>query len=71
MMWSERFVNHVFVFYNGTLIYKRYCKNCGKGDCTEKDRSSMIFNENWPNVLVKNDPGEGTNENGSGGTPPP
>jgi hypothetical protein len=65
MMWSKRAFNHVFVFCNGSLIYKRWCKP----NSTEKSQPSMIFNEKWPNVSLVTNPGEGENEDARGEAP--
>jgi len=47
MMWSERVVNHLFVYWNGKIIYKRWVDENG-----EKTESSALFNEGWPTVRV-------------------
>lgn len=48
LFWSERIQNHIFLYYKGNLIYKRWVGN----DPSQKTESSMIFNELWPNEKI-------------------
>ena len=41
MMWSEREANHLYVYWNGRIIYKRWLKKDGK----TKTQNSAMFNE--------------------------
>ncbi len=43
MMWSVRKGNHLYVYHNGELVYK---KNYIPG------RPSVLFNIHWPNVTI-------------------
>lgn len=47
LMWSEKRDNHLYVFRNGILIFKRWLNKAGK-----KTQSSLLFNKNWPNEWV-------------------
>jgi hypothetical protein len=47
MIWTEKKANHVFIYHNGTLIYKRWIDANGR-----KTEASMIFNIYWPNEKV-------------------
>ncbi len=51
MMWSERHDNHLFVFWNGELVYKNY---------DDKRNGSVIFNKHWPNERLPPRKSEGT-----------
>lgn len=47
-MRSEKIGNHLFIFWNGKMIYKRWLNKTG-----EKTQPSILLNENgWPNEWV-------------------
>jgi len=47
-MWSIREANHLYVFHNGELIYKRWLKKDG----VTKTQPSVLFNKYWPNEQI-------------------
>lgn len=48
MMWSERIGNELYVYHNGSLVYKRWYKPSG-----HKAQPSRIFNINgWPGEWI-------------------
>lgn len=47
MMWSERVGSEIYVFYNGSLIYKRWLGADG-----QKRQPSLLVNLEWPTVWI-------------------
>lgn len=48
-MWNVREKNHLYVFHNGELIYKRWIGKDG-----HKTQPSLLFNKQWPNEFITN-----------------
>ncbi len=49
MIHKERIGNHLFVYHNGKLVYKRWYKK----DSSEKAQPSLLWNINgWPNEWI-------------------
>lgn len=45
MIWKERIGNHLYVYHNGSLVYKRWYSKDGS-----KAQPSILLNKNgWPN----------------------
>lgn len=49
MMWSEKYKNHIFVFYNGELVYKRWVDE----KTNTKMQNSLLLNKHWPNEWIR------------------
>ena len=49
MLWSLRHKNHLFIFYKGEPIYKRWYYK----DTNNKAQNSILFNKQYPNEWIK------------------
>ena len=48
-MWSIRCANHLFVYWNGELVYKRWYAANG----VDKAQDSILFNHPWPVAWIR------------------